>query len=81
MVLALGSGAVEIGRAAATPVTARVQAKKLVVSVVEGPQRGRKITLRRGDVVEVKDRDASTLLVEDAKGNQVRVKHQHVRLR
>lgn len=70
----------EIARAAATPVTARVQAKKLVVAVQEGPQRGRKITLRRGDLVEVKDRDESTLLVEDAKGNQVRVKHEHVRL-
>ncbi|HSN93396.1 MAG TPA: hypothetical protein VLS93_19350 [Anaeromyxobacteraceae bacterium] len=80
LVLALGSGAVELARAAATPDTARIQ-RRLVASVVEGPQRGRRITLRRGDVVEVKSRDGSTLLVEDAQGNRVRLKQEHVQLR
>lgn len=61
--------------------TARIEVKRLDLPVEAGPRRGRTLTLRRGDVVVVKDRTGSTLLVEDAKGNQVRVKAKNVTLR
>jgi hypothetical protein len=85
----LALGAVELVRAAtpgatpdarSRPPTARIESKKLVVEVEAGPLRGRRITLRRGDVVEVKDQDGSTLLVEDARGNQVHVALKQVKL-
>ncbi len=60
--------------------TARIEAKRLEVPVEAGPLRGRSLTLRRGDVVEVKDRAGSTLIVEDAKGNRFRVKAKYVAL-
>lgn len=60
--------------------TARIQAKRLVVAVESGPRRGSTVILRRGDVVEVKGRDGSVLVVEDGNGNQVRVKSKHVQL-
>jgi len=60
--------------------TARIEVKRLDLPVEAGPLRGRTVTLRRGDVVMVKDRAGSTLLVEDAKGNRFRVKAKHVAL-
>jgi hypothetical protein len=80
VVLGIAAGGVELGRAATAPELARVQAKKVVLAVQEGPARGRRITLRRGDVVEVKGRDGETLVVVDAEGNQVRVKLSQVEL-
>lgn len=82
----VGTAAVERSGAPAAPreqarETARIETRRLEVPVEAGPLRGRSLVLRRGDVVEVKDRDGAVLLVEDAKGNQVRVKAKHVALR
>jgi hypothetical protein len=89
LALAAGAGAVEL-RASATPAaesarvaprTGRVVARQLTLAAEAGPRRGKKVRLRRGDVVQVRARHGETLLVEDARGNQVRLKLKHVELR
>ncbi len=90
--LGAGAGALELraplGRAAAeTPArpepreTARVVSRQVTAPAEAGPRRGKSVTLRRGDVLQVRSRSGETLLVEDARGNQVRVKAKHVELR
>jgi hypothetical protein len=56
-------------------------ARQVSAQAEAGPRRGKTVTLRRGDVVEVRARKGETLVVEDASGNQVRVKAKHVELR
>jgi hypothetical protein len=86
LVLGAGAGALEL-RGAATPVEqprpperARVVSRQVAAPARAGPRRGKTVTLRRGDVVKVRGRDGETLLLEDARGNQVRVKAKHVEL-
>lgn len=87
LALAAGAAALELGaspaggKARAESRMARVVARQLTVAAEAGPRRGRKVTLRRGDVVQVRGRDGETLLVEDARGNKVRLKLKHVELR
>ncbi len=88
LVLAAGAGAVELRATAAArpgaeaaPRTARVVSRQVAAPAEAGPRRGKTVTLHRGDVVQVRARDGEILLVEDASGNQVRVKAKHVELR
>ncbi|HET8538487.1 MAG TPA: hypothetical protein VFL83_01315 [Anaeromyxobacter sp.] len=86
LVLAGGAGALELRAAAAPPsarpprTTARVVSRQVTAPAESGPRRGKTVTLRRGDVVQVRAGDGETLLVEDAKGNQVRLRAKHVEL-
>ncbi len=87
LALAAGAGAIELrpssppaGDARPPRQTARV-ARQVTAPAVAGPRRGKPITLRRGDVVEVRTRDGDVLVVEDSSGNEVRVKAKHVELR
>lgn len=58
----------------------RIKVPRLVVAVEAGPARGRTVTLRKGDPVRIVDRDGAELLVQDKKGNRMRVKREHVTL-
>jgi hypothetical protein len=60
--------------------TGRVKVARLVVAVEAGPARGRTVTLRKGDPLRIVDRDGAELLVQDKKGNRMRVKREHVTL-
>ena len=60
--------------------TGRVKVARLVVAVEAGPARGRTVTLRKGDPVRIVDRDGAELVVQDRKGNRMRVKREHVTL-
>lgn len=86
LVLGAGAGALEL-RSAAPPVeqerpraTARVVSRQVAAPAQAGPRRGKTVTLRRGDVVQVRARDGEILVIEDARGNQVRVKAKHFEL-
>ncbi len=88
LVLAAGAGALELrapspsaGEARAARQTARVVARQVTAPADAGPRRGKVVTLRRGDVVQVRGRDGDAVVVEDASGNQVRLKAKHVELR
>lgn len=85
LVLAAGAGALELRASpSAEPPprrTARVAVRQIAAAAEAGPRRGKTVTLKRGDVVEVRDRDGEVLLVQDAGGNQVRVKAKQLELR
>ena len=51
-----------------------------MVTVEAGPGRGRTVTLRKGDALRVVERDRAELVVQDRKGNRMRVKSEHVTL-
>jgi len=67
-------------RRGAPAATGRVKVARLVVAVEAGPARGRTVTLRKGDPVRIVDRDGAELVVQDRKGNRMRVKREHVTL-
>lgn len=73
-------GAAAAGRVKGAAASGRVKVAKLVVTVEAGPARGRTVTLRKGDAVRVLERDGSELLVQDKKGNRMRVKQENVTL-
>src|SRR5512138_578932 len=74
--LAAGAGALELraGGGSASEArpprdSARIVSRQVAAPAEAGPRRGKTVTLKRGDVVQVRARDGETLLVEDASGN------------
>lgn len=72
--------AVAEARRGGPAVTGRIKAARLVVAAEAGPAVGRTVTLRKGDPVRIVDRDGAELVVQDKKGNRMRVKREHVTL-